>query len=192
MLIWPHSIEVENVRIFSDEEIDPNIAQLILSAKALQPRSGVAALAPIPNLYFTNGGWRWKLLALTSVGAFALSFPGTGHIIFNRSSVKENRIYNGRLVGGIRSLDRAIAHELAHGILRREFGVLVSFTEPKWLVEGFCDYVADSSSLTEKDVVALRSTKQSHPALPYYEGRIKVQALIEKKKMSLDQIFAAY
>ena len=63
---------------------------------------------------------------------------------------------------------------------------------PTWLTEGYCDYVADESTLTAADVSRLRATGQGHPALVYYVGREKITRMIEQQDLMIDDIMANY
>ncbi len=69
-------------------------------------------------------------------------------IVINRSNIAEDRVWNEQYIGGQRSLSSVIAHETCHGMERRRFGVAVQATAPTWLFEGYCDYVAQESSLS--------------------------------------------
>jgi hypothetical protein len=55
-----------------------------------------------------------------------------------------------------------IAHEATHGVLRRHFGRLAMVGKPRWLEEGYCDYVADESTLSAEDGAAPERAGQ-HP-----------------------------
>ncbi len=154
------------------------------------------ATSPLSNppehrhVFLTQGGWRWHWLALQSSGSFALTRPlGTG-IVLNRSDLAAGRVYNGRQIGGTRSLSAVIAHETTHDMIRRHFSILDSAFFPTWLTEGYCDHVAGESSLTAEEVARLKTRGQSHPAVLYYEGREKVSSMLAANGGSVDRLFA--
>lgn len=113
-------------------------------------------------------------------------------MVINRSDLATDRLWNGADMGGQRTLSGVIAHETCHGIERRRFGVAIELTKPAWLREGYCDHVAQESSLTDGDVARLRSVGQSHPALPYHEGRRRVAQALEANGGNVDTLFAEY
>jgi hypothetical protein len=190
-LIWPHYTKIGYFDVYSEEVIDPHVSKILQSAQELIVRSSIRSTAFSRSIFLTNGGWRWKLISLRSSGAFAISIPFTEAIITNETRLRENIILTGRIRGGIRNLDRVIAHEMTHGLLRSHFGYFETILKPDWLIEGYCDYVADNSSLSEADVADLKAKGENHPAIQYFEGRKKIAKLINVDRMTIDQIFAA-
>jgi hypothetical protein len=84
-----------------------------------------------------------------------------------------------------------LAHETTHGMLRRRYGFWIDFTQPQWLREGYCDYVAQESSLTAAQAAGLEEQGSAHPALPYFHGRRRVAKLLEENGGSVDALFAS-
>jgi len=95
-------------------------------------------------------------------------------------------------VAGRRSLDRVIAHEMTHGAIRAHFGPAADLRYPQELREGYCDYVADESSLSDAEAKALIARGESVPALPYWKGRKKVEARMAEPGMTVDRLFATW
>jgi hypothetical protein len=191
ILFWPYRATIGSHEVYSEIPIGPNLSTLIRSAENLQIRSSIRPLVKSQSIFLTGGGLRWKLIAMQSSGAFATTIPLVENIFINKASIDQNEIKTGRIVGGIRPLDRVLAHEMAHSLLRSHFGLTGMVTKPSWFTEGYCDYVADNSSLTAQDVANLRMSQSSHPALPYYKGRLKIESLIEREHQTVDQIFAS-
>jgi hypothetical protein len=92
-------------------------------------------------------------------------------------------------VGSARSLSAVLAHEFTHGIIRRRYGLAESILAPRWLVEGYADHVAQESSLTAAYVARLEASSGRHPALVYYRGRKKVEALLAANGNDVDALF---
>ena len=113
-------------------------------------------------------------------------------MVVNRSDLTADRVENGRVIGGRRSLSGVIAHETCHGLERRHFGLTVDLTKPAWLREGYCDYLARESSLSDSDAARLNASGQSHPALVYHDGRRRVSTLLTDNGGNVDALFAAY
>ena len=125
-------------------------------------------------------------------GAFAFSPPLTGGIVVNRSSLAEDAVWADRAVGGRRTLAGILAHESCHEMERRHFGLASDWTKPVWLREGYCDYVAQESSLSDADYAALRARSVNHPAMAYLEGRRRVAAELAANGGNVDALFAAH
>ena len=94
-------------------------------------------------------------------------------------------------LGANRSLGSVLAHEFTHGLIRRRFGILKSQTFPTWKVEGYSDYVAGESTLSDGQAAALERDGTDHPALPYYHGRRRVAAILAGNGGSVEQLFNA-
>ena len=74
---------------------------------------------------------------------------------------------------------------------RHYFGVAIQFTISQQVFEGYCDFVAQESSLTDADVAKLRAEHRDHPALPYYEGRRRVARSLAVNGNDVKALFAA-
>lgn len=191
LLLFPHHDRSGPYEVWSEQPISRHEIDKSLSlATHLAAQSPLYQRSEERSIYLTRGGWRWRWLALQSSGAFAVSYPASNAIVVNRNSVLVDRVWNGQAVGGQRSLGRVIAHEMCHGMLRRRFGFAVDFTKPQWLREGYCDHVAQESSLSNADAVELKARGSAHPALPYYEGRRRVEASLSANGGNVDKLFA--
>jgi len=111
--------------------------------------------------------------------------------VVNRTDQARNTVYDGVEIGGVRSLDGVIAHEMTHGSLRAHFGLLADGRYPGTLVEGYCDYVAGGGSLSDAQALNLIAHSQHHPALPYWVGRQQITMALAKPGATLDQVFAS-
>lgn len=190
VLAWPHAVTIGDTSIYSERPIEPGINSIFAKSDHLLQSSAIYADSYSKRIFLTDGGWRWRLLALEASKTFALTRPVTGTIIVNSSSIADDQVRNGGHVGGVRALSSVITHERTHGLIRARYGVFASLRAPTWLVEGYCDYVAGESSLSAQDVVALKRRGADHPALVYYEGRQKVKHALETQGKSVDQLFA--
>lgn len=188
LLAWPYSAERGAIRIYSEAPIPPAIDRVMARSERLLAQSPVDDPAAPRQLYLTNGGWRWHLLALTSRGAFALRRPFQSGIVLNRSDVAADRIENGREVGGTRTLSGVIAHEATHLLVARRYGELRAALLPTWKSEGYADHVARESSLSEADWRQLRAAGASHPAMAYFEGRRRVEAALRASGGDVDAL----
>lgn len=191
VLAFPHQEDFGADRVWSVGPIPRDImASILADANARTIRSPIAVGSEGRRIFLTDGGWRWKLLALNNQGGFALTRAVREDLIFNRSDVLAGTVQNGAELGGFRTLAGVIAHEKCHGMERRHFGLMVTLTAPTWLLEGYCDYVAQESSLSNADVAQLKAKGESHPALPYYEGRRRVAAILQANGGNVDELFA--
>ena len=191
LLAFPYHAQAGPFEVWSEAPINQSRLDSI-SADATR-RLAASPLYAAPEqrrIFLTTGGWRWTWLALKLNDAFAFAPPVTGVIVINRNSIDQDSVWNGKGIGGHRSLAGIIAHETCHDMERRHFGLLSRWTKPVWLREGYCDYVAQESSLSEADFAALMTAGTSHPATPYYLGRRRVAAALAANGGDVDALFA--
>ena len=192
LLAFPYHARAGALEIWSETPIgQPKLETIVSDATRRLATSPLYRVPESRKIFLTQGGWRWTWLALNQRDAFALSPPVTDSIIVNRSSIGDNAVWNGRAIGGKRSLASIIAHETCHEMERRHFGLASDWLKPTWLREGYCDYVAQESSLSDADYNQLVASRSSHPALPYYEGRRRVAAALAANGGNVDALFAA-
>lgn len=190
LLAFPYQATVGADHVYSTAPFTTAQLRAMLDrANALVAASPIHDGAEGRNIYLTDGGWRWTWLAGTSRGAFALTRPFAEAVIVNRSSLAGDRVFNGAAIAGTRTLSGVIAHEKCHGMLRRRFGMIRERTVPTWLNEGYCDYVARESSLTDAQAKTLEAAGAYHPAIAYLRGREKVAGLLAANGGDVDKLF---
>ncbi len=190
LLAFPYSVRVGADQVFSTVPLRrAALAPVLARANRLVHASPLAARDEGRAIFLTNGDWRWTWLAGTSAGAFALTRPFSSAVIVNRADLAGDHVYNKAAIGGMRTLSGVIAHEKCHAMVRRHFGALRERLAPAWLREGYCDYVAGESSLTDAQADALEAARHDHPAIAYVRGRRKVAAMLAANGGSVDALF---
>ncbi|WP_243644486.1 hypothetical protein [Sphingomonas sp. PP-CE-1A-559] len=190
LLAFPYKQQIGTVTVYAERPIDPRIASELARAEGLLRTSPLYTGPLDRSLFLTDGGWRWRLLAIQSPGAFAFRRPFSSAIVFNRSDVTTDRVTNGRAIGGTRTLSGVIAHETTHIMIANHLGEVRSAMLPTWQQEGYADHVARESSLTDAEAARLRKTDPVAPALVYYDARRRVTAALGAKRGSVDAFFA--
>jgi len=191
LLGFPFSTRVGQHRIYSEAPIDPRLADIVRSADARISRSPIGAARPLnQDVYLTDGGWRWRWLAVANAGALAISRPVIEAIVVNRSDQHSDLVDTGASVGGKRSLSGVLTHEMTHGAIRAHFAPFADWRYPAELREGYCDYVAGGGTLSDAEAHALIARGASNRALPYWRGRKKVEAAIAANGGNVDAMFA--
>ncbi len=178
-------------RVWSEVPLDSaRVRGAFELASAKVQRSPLARASEPRPVFLTTGGWRWQWLAFSSSSAFAVTRPLRDAIVVNRTDPQTATVRNSAKTGKGRTLASIIAHETAHGMIRRRFGFYADSIYPRWLTEGYCDFVAGESTLSATDVARLEAAKADHPALVYYHGRRRVAAILESNGGSVDRMFA--
>jgi len=191
LLAFPYYTEAGDSRIWSDTPIDQAALDKVMArAETLVSASPIAREHEPRRIFLTDGSWRWLWLANIHRGTFALTRFSGQNLIVNRADLAADRITNNRPVGGSRQLSSVIAHEMTHGVLLHHFGVVAMMRQPRWRVEGYCDHIAQESALGPQDVARLAARGEKHPALLYYHGRKRVEAVLAANGGSVDALFA--
>ncbi|MCK8456788.1 hypothetical protein SPHN_08565 [Sphingomonas faeni] len=190
MLAFPYEQRIGTVTVYAERPIDPRIGSELARAEGLVRASPIYTGPLDRSLFLTDGGWRWRLLAIQSPGAFAFRRPFSSAIVVNRSDIGVDRVTNVRAIGNTRTLSGVIAHETTHIMIANHVGELRSAMLPTWQTEGYADHVARESSLTDADAARLRKTDPSASPLVYFDARRRVAAALHANGGSVDALFA--
>lgn len=187
---FPYTATLGATTVYAERPIDPAIRLRLARADALVAASPLA----VPNIprrvVLTEGGWRWRVMALGYAGAIALRRPFGATLIFNRSDVAADRVTNGAAVGGVRTLSGTIAHETVHLLVARRYGEWRAARAPAWKAEGYADLVAGETSIGgAADEALIRRRDPDARVLVYYEGRRRVAAELARNGGSVDALF---
>jgi hypothetical protein len=189
LLLFPHVRTVGETWVYSETPIPDEITGVIGRADTLVRASplfrGEVLKRPV---YLTNGDLRWRLLTFSS-SALAISRPPTETIVINRSSIVTDEVWNSVDPFPARDLSGVIAHERTHVLIRHRFGFLGHRSYPTWVVEGYCDHVSGSGSLSDEAAARLIAEGRRTPALFYYESRRRVERELEANGGSVEALF---
>lgn len=184
-LAFPYRATSQGSEFWSERPIDQaQLDAIVRRSAALVAASPIARRAEPRRVFLTDGGWRWNWLAVSARGSFGLTRPLVEAVIINRSDLARDTVRGGR-----RTLSGVLAHETCHGMSRRHFGLAVTF-KPAWLTEGYCDYVAQESNLSDAGAAEARRTDPTRRALIYYDGRRRVAAILAANGGDVDALFA--
>ena len=190
VLAFPHHRTIGETAVYSDTPLPANLPQVLARSDALLHASAIYGPGYARRIFLTDGGWRWHLLALQTSDAFALTRALSGAMLVNRSDVANDRVFSRATGSRSRTLSGVIAHERTHGLIRARYGVFSDILYPAWVREGYCDLVAGGGTLSDGEAAALDARHESDPALLYYHGRKRVQAVLRANGGSVDALFA--
>ena len=159
-LAFPHYAEIGTTKVYSTEPILPVLEQQIARADRLLAQSPLYEPGLRRTLVLTDGGWRWRLMALGHSDTVALRRPFSSVLLFNRSDVAADM-----MLTGSRSLSGTIAHESVHLLTARRFGELRLARMPQWKREGYADYVVQEPSNGAGEEQKIRARWPDAPVL---------------------------
>lgn len=186
LLPWPYQARIGRFDVYAAEAPTPALAADLTRAEALLRRSPIDDPAEREALVMTGGGWRWRVLAVGSAGAFALRRPAGGALVVGRADAAADRIFAGDRT---RRLSAVVAHETTHALVAHRLGMLKAAALPRWVQEGLADHVAQESTLTPAEAERLRRTDPGDPALFYFDARRRVEAALARG-VTVDQLLS--
>lgn len=188
ILCFPYEERIEGFTVRSEAPLSAPVRREIERAHDLLEANDLRAALSGTDVYLTEGGWRWRLLAWGSVSAFGFRRSFGRSIVLNRTDYEDAKVRNGRSPGGVRSVGGLVAHEGSHLALARQYGELQILSVPKWIREGYADYVAQESSLSEAEAQALRVSRSNDIALRYFDDRRRVAAYLATPDHSVQSL----
>lgn len=185
-LAFPHYAQIGTTTVYSSEPIPPLLEKRIARADRLLAKSPLYEPALPRTLVLTDGGWRWRVMALGYSDAVALRRPFSQLLIFNRSDIAADRVSN-----RMRSLSGTIAHESVHLLTARRFGELRLARMPRWKREGYADYVAQEPNTSADEEREIRERWPDAPVLKYYEARRRVAKALDGQGQTVEQLLGS-
>lgn len=190
--------KVENVTIYANHK-DARYEEVV--RLALQKiKSNHVGVEKNVYVFFTDSPQQYKWFNYgQGQGTLALTRGFTSKI-FISPSVLDSNIMARKIDGYSRSMADLLAHELTHVYLNQKIGFFRhTYFEQSWKVEGYCDYIANSSSFNpdkgcevlkndalEKQIIEADDLKAR--AYEYFKYRLYIIYLIQSKHLSIDQI----
>ncbi|NJR79934.1 hypothetical protein [Sphingomonas corticis] len=189
-LAFPYRVDVGATTVYAERPVGAAIVPVLARADRLLAASPIDEPGLRRQIVLTDGGWRWRLLALNLHGAVALRRPFSDVLLFNRSDVARDRVSNGAAISGTRTLSGTIAHETVHLLVARRIGEWRAARLPVWKREGYADAVAGETSIDPADEARIRARDPHAPVLAYYDGRRQVAAALRRNGGSVDALLA--
>jgi hypothetical protein len=177
LLAFPHQTQIGATRVYSEAPLDVAAMRPVLArADRLLAASPLYRAPAGTRVFLTNGGWRWRVLALTAGDSLGFTRPWSDlvsdAVIMNRSDVA------GDATSSVRSLSGTIAHERTHIMVRRHLGLIDGLRLPTWISEGYADHVAGEPDVGDPDLARWRVARPDHPVFFYIEARQRVERVL--------------
>lgn len=189
-LAFPYRVEVGATTVYAERPVSTAIVPVLARADRLLAGSPIDEPGIRRQIVLTDGGWRWRLLALNLHRVVALRRPFSDVLLFNRSDVTRDRVSNAAAIGGTRTLSGTIAHETVHLLVARRIGEWRAARLPVWKREGYADVVAGETSIDPADEARIRARDPRAPVLAYYDGRRRAAAELRRNGGSVDALLA--
>jgi hypothetical protein len=188
--LFAYSTEYNSFKIYSREPIKPELTAVLDSAEARLRASPIYDNSFRRSVYLTDSHSMYGLLSHKAYKSFANSVPFIDNILINKSDVATDKVFLNRPLNNSRSLSGVIAHEVTHLLIRRRYGTTTATLMPTWKNEGYCEYIAGDSTITlEEGIARWRENRADDSRYPYIKYHLMVKHLLEKEKISVDDLF---
>lgn len=190
LLAFPYRADVGTTRVYAESPLDVVALRKVLHRVDARLATSRLYNAPVgTRVFLTNGGWRWRLLALTNAGSLGFTRPvsdlTSDAVFIHRGDVARDQVPTAY---GTRRLSGIIAHERTHIMVRRHLGLTAGVLLPTWISEGYADHVAGESTLTATQVAALKARGERSPAVFYFFARQRVEAALKANGGDVDAL----
>jgi hypothetical protein len=177
VLAFPHQMQIGATTVYAEAPISRAAMTRVLDrADARLATSPLYEGAVGTRVFLTDGGWRWRVLALNVSDSVGFTRPWSDMVsdavILNRSDVAGDKTHS------VRSLSGTIAHERTHIMVRRHLGLVRGVMLPAWISEGYADHISREPDSNDPDLASYRAQQPDHPVFFYIEARRRVAAAL--------------
>ena len=147
--LFGYQFDHEGITLYSTQPIPLDKGEVLLS----QIRTDIGASEIHDEkqkfkVFICNHKSLYTFLGPLSRDAFGFTSMAR-KIIIARADLESNKAMAYREEHNARSFTSVVAHEIGHEMIKDEFGFLTAHTAPKWLNEGYCEYLSKESSFPE-------------------------------------------
>jgi hypothetical protein len=170
-IVFAHSVSYRHFQIYSVVPLSPAIRTVL--DRADQRLAGCEINEPhaVHRVYLCPSHAAFAFFAPGARMAFADNLPFVHNIFVNTADVASDTVTSGAAQYGRRTLSGVIAHECTHTLLADRFGQVAMLRQPSWKQEGYCDWVAGSTSFDPAAGARLLAQGRSDPSMSFFYYR---------------------
>jgi len=195
--LFAHNVRYQNLELYSRSPLPANAMEILEKADRLLSASELYSADRSRRIFVCDSYALYWLLTFGQRHSPGCSFATTtGHVFIPKAEVANDRVLIEQwnpTDHRERTLSGTIAHELTH-VRNAEYLGRLSYSRLRrtsaWVDEGYCDYIARSSSISIDDGVrsVLESPCQA-TGLSYFRSRLMVARLMNEQHLSIKEIF---
>jgi len=193
-VFFANELAHKGLTAYSRSTLDPSMESILDSAQARLEAAAIYDPEIHPRIFLCEShGFYSFLSAGIRAGSFGKTFAAlpSENVFINQSDPRQNLVFRKAPTDNQRKLDEVIAHEATHLLLRKKLGFLENITAPRWKKEGYCEYVAGGSTLSEEEGVRRwKASPDDDSHYRYFKYRMLVKHLLETKAMPVEEFFA--
>ena len=186
-----------NLSLYSDQPFDKTKAiNILIDVDQRLKTSPIFDKNVVHRAFICNETWREELFLQGAGRIGGLNhFPTARHVFLTKARVEDDALLSprGRPIAEPRSLSYYLAHEFTHTLIGDQVGVVEFNTMPRWLAEGYPDYVALGPNYSYQK--ALESYQNRDPrvhgtlAEDYLRYGVLVAYALERQRTEVTKLF---
>jgi hypothetical protein len=191
--LFAYQLEHEGIVLHARRPIPDAMRQTLERVHARIERSPLYDRSQTFHVFICEPQWAFTLFARTNyqVGGIAHGYIGR-HVFLRESDMDHDRLIgpNGRPVAADRPLSYFIAHELTHILQARHLGLLGFARLPRWINDGYADYVARDIDLAAALDGLKHGVRELDPARSglYLRYQLMVSFLVNVRGTTIDAL----
>ena len=186
--LFKYHIEYKNFKVYSNQKLDNNIYNILDNVNNKLKISKIYTDKIHYRLFICNNYTKYTYFANINHNSLGITLPLIGHIFIPNTDIKNNLTISN--INSKRSLDSIIAHEATHKLLENKYGFIKSRFMTTWKEEGYCDYIAHTSTFNIQEGIKIFKNNQDNNSneYKYFIYRLRMTYLLNVKKENLDNI----
>lgn len=187
---FSHKIEYKNYKVYSTSNINKNISNILNRVDILLSASELYTTNIEHRIFICNNLNVYTFFAPMARNAFGCNYRVFGNIFVANCRIEKDIAFSNRKINNKRNLSGVIAHEATHSLINNYMGWIKNKMLPKWKEEGYCEFIAQESSIDDKNGIELFKNGQTDnsKAFKYFEYRTIMNYLINERKLSFDDV----
>ena len=176
-LFVKHTLAREGIQLLSDRAISDNAAEVLAKAQKRLVASELYRPGMKFKVYLCNNHWLYLLASSFRWNSMGAHVSTTGRMMIDLKSLSSNE-----------SFVRSVAHEITHSMIRQHVGWRVMML-PKWVTEGYAEYVAHGAWSTRdarSELLQMQSESDDHE--DYGQYRLMVTYALKVKGIPLQSL----
>ena len=189
-VVFAHSISYRHFHVYSVTLIPAAIHPVLDRADLALSRSEIDDPQRSFRIFLCPNHAAFAFFAPMARTAFGDNLPWIHNIFVNASDIGSDTVTSGTTLHNRRILSGVIAHECTHTLLADRFGQIRMIRTPSWKQEGYCDYIAGSTSFDPSmgSRLLAQGGRDSSPSFYYFQAFTAVSYLIDKQHWTVAQI----
>ena len=200
LLLYPNFLfanhhSFKNFDVYSDQRIPHEIDIVLEDALVRVKKSELYESNDRFSIYFCNAAWRLTLLTRNPNVGGLVNQGLSNNVFIRESEIEKNKIVSpteGEEIALVdeRPLSYFLAHEITHS-LQTKIERFIHITTPKYIVEGYADYIGKGSSFNYKKY--MKDFKNNHITMNpssglYNKYHLMIAYLMDVQGMSFREI----